>query len=306
MKARILGIAGALALAALGTALLASYVTSTDDRAGSEDRVDVLVATAPIGAGTAAEEIESSIRSQSVPASLQADDAIVSLADVAGQVTTTNLVPGEQLLRGRFASPDELASNNASSTNSIPGRVGFVVVPDGLHEVSFTISAERALGGQIRPGDELSFIASFTKDIGPGSVTSLLLHDLLVTSVQGPTATIDEDGEQAAAAGALTLTIAADAHQIERIVYANEFGQVWLARSAENSTKNESLTYYPNVLLDDGGPVDWDELAELAERTGLSAESEATPPSAPQPAAAPIAPTGSTNDDAAPETEEGQ
>jgi len=304
MKARILGIVGALALAALGTALLASYVTNTDDRAESEDHVDVLVVAAPIEAGTAAGEIESSIQSQSVPASLQADDAVASLADVAGQVTTTDLVPGEQLLRSRFASPDELASNGSGFTNTAPDRVGYVVVPDGLHEVSFTISAERALGGQIRAGDELSFIASFTDDIGPGSVTSLLLHDLLVTSVQGAATTVDEDGEQTAAAGALTLTLAADAHQVERIVYSNEFGLVWVARSAENSTKNEALTYYPNVLLDIGGPVDW---AELAERPVLSADSETSPDSAPQPAAAPIAPTEPTSDDeAALEIEEGE
>ncbi len=253
MKARLPAILAALVLAGLGTALLGTYVADQGDDGGGTalgPTTEVLIVQSAIDAGTAAADLTDSVALRSVPEGLVADGAVTDLAEVADSVTTADLLPGEQVLADRFVAPDDY----------VPGAIGFVAVPDDLNQVSFSITNERALGGQVRPGDRVAFLASFTveADEGAAEVTSMLIHDLLVTAVSGG-ATVGDDGDdEEAAAGPLTVTLAGDAHQVERIVFSKEFGRIWLARSAENGERNEEITYFPGVLADDATALqDW-------------------------------------------------
>jgi pilus assembly protein CpaB len=151
MNKRWIGVGVSIALAIIGTYLLVNYVQGADERAlEGEETVEVLVINEPVARGTAAEEIEDSVETVLVPAKLQTPGSVGDLSVLAGTYTSIDLVPGEQILSTRFVTADVLVA-----LDDFP-------LPDGLLEVTLSLSPERALGGALRPGDTVAVIASFT------------------------------------------------------------------------------------------------------------------------------------------------
>lgn len=254
---RAFGIIGAVAVATLGTLLLVGYVRGAEDRAlAGEQVVEVLVVDRPIARGTPASDLAPWVRVERVPAKVQAEGSIGSLSAVAGLVAGTDLLPGEQLVGPRFVTAE-----------SLDEHARIEAPPDSL-EVTVSVSPERALGGQIVPGDVVAVIASFDpfdlntvepaslkpgESIDPGEVflgsstpdeaslprspasTDLILHDVLVTSVQVeqlPRADVEDlpdDAPALAPTGNLLITLAGPVDTIERIVFTAEHGFLWLA-----------------------------------------------------------------------------
>lgn len=150
MNKRWIGVIASVALAVAGAFLLVRYVQGADERAlEGEETVEVLVVTDPVPRGTAVEELESKVEIVLVPAKLQTPGSVGDLATLQGSYTAVDLVPGEQLLASRFVTADDLAA-----LDQYP-------LPDGLLEITLSLSPERALGGALRPGDEVAVIASF-------------------------------------------------------------------------------------------------------------------------------------------------
>jgi pilus assembly protein CpaB len=225
MHRRITGLAAAAVCALVGTLILVGYVHSAEARALSgEQTVDVLVVTDAIDVGTPADEIAGSVKTTKVPAKVRADGAVTDLDELEGLVATVALVPGEQLVRARFA----------EST-----RAG---VPEGLLEVTVSLDPERALGGQIAEGDHVAVIASFDKDDTDPASTQMILHKVVVTSVlrDATAAAPTKDDDTVAPGGKLMVTLAVDAASVDRIVFAAEHGHVWL--SAEPTVAPEGQT----------------------------------------------------------------
>ena len=205
---RAIGIIGAIAVVAVGTLLLAGYVRGAEERAlAGEELVEVLVVDRPIAQGVPAALLENSVRLEQVPVKVRAEGRISDLAALGDLVAATDLYPGEQLVSSRFVAAEALA-----------GRSRIEAPPD-LLEVTIAVSPERALGGQLVPGDVVAVIASFQpfelntfepSDLAPGEVidpseiflgtsgegegegsgvrspnsTGLILHNVLVTAVQ--------------------------------------------------------------------------------------------------------------------------
>jgi pilus assembly protein CpaB len=175
MSRRMLGVVAAVVLGAVGTFVLVAYVRGAEDRAVAGERmVDVIVASKSVASGTAAEDLGSVTESQRVPEKVRSNGAITDLGEVKGLVTATDLVPGEVLLKDRFASPGQVTKG-----------VGEVKVPRGDMEVTLSLEPQRAVGGLIKPGDRVVVIGT------PGSATSdagmpagVLAHQVLVTNVQ--------------------------------------------------------------------------------------------------------------------------
>lgn len=220
MNRKITGLLTAGVLALAGTLILVGYVNAAEARALSgEELVDVLVATEEIKAGTKAEDLAGSVTTEQVPAKVRAEQAVTDLDDLEGKVVTVDLLPGEQLLEGRFG---EVA---------VGGRT---LVPDGLLEVTISLDPQRAVGGQIAPGDTVAVLASFG-DLGDGQPAShLILHKVVVAAVQvDPSQTVAKDGAeesvQRAPSGNLLVTLALDAPSVERVVFAAEHGTIWLS-----------------------------------------------------------------------------
>ena len=205
---RAIGIVGAVAVAALGTLLLVGYVRGAEDRAlAGEELVEVLVVDRAIAQGVPASLIGDSVRLEQVPLKVAAEGSISDLATLQDLVAATDLVPGEQIVVSRFTAAELLAENTR------------IEAPPDFLEVTISVTPERALGGQLVPGDVVAVLASFApfdlntfepSDLAPGEVidpaeiflgttgeegepgsgvrspnsTGLILHDVLVTAVQ--------------------------------------------------------------------------------------------------------------------------
>jgi pilus assembly protein CpaB len=230
---RILAALAALLLLVVGSVVLLGYVHGADARALAGTRtVDVLVADELIPEGTSGDQLDSLIRTEVVPAKTAVAGRVIDLASLTGRVATVDILPGEQLLSGRFARPGDLQA---------PGTVE---VPDGMQEVSVLLEPQRAVGGRLAAGDHVGVVVSLTLQDGT-TATHAVLHDVLVTQVQGAPAPVDpaaaKDDPATASAGtaapsaSLMVTVAVSAAQAEAVVFGVEHGTIWLSREPDGA-----------------------------------------------------------------------
>jgi pilus assembly protein CpaB len=259
MKRKIIGILGAVLLATVGTLALVGYVRSAKDKAvAGERQVEAYVLDKTARKGASLEEIRGAVKQVEVPAKVRADDAVTDLAGLDGDlVAGVDLEPGEQLLRSRLVNAQDLAR---------------VEVPEGRQELAIALDPERAVGGVVRAGDTVGVVLSFEPfDSNSGdktaNVTHLLLHKVLVTSVQfdqnesgtgsgvvggGDDEDDDEDVERAPK-NRLIVTLALTSSEVEQVVFAAEFGHIWL--TAEGADADESGTRIVTLPEAVGGEV---------------------------------------------------
>jgi pilus assembly protein CpaB len=250
MKRKIIGIAAALVLAVVGTLALVTYVQSAKDKAvAGEQQVSVYVVESTIRKGAPSTEIKAAVRFVSVPAKVLVDDAITDLDTVdENVVAAVDLLPGEQLLASRLVDARGLTR---------------VDVPTGLQQLTVSLEPARAVGGELRAGDSVGVVLSFdpfdldtsaapaadgsateaTETKKTPNMTHLTLHEVLVTGVQfdqsdpadvgsrgNDEANTDEgqDKIERAPGNELLVTLAVTSAQAEQIVFAAEFGHIWL------------------------------------------------------------------------------
>jgi pilus assembly protein CpaB len=218
---RLLAAAAALILAVGGALVLLAYARGADTRAmAGLQSVPVLVVTAPIAAGTHGDQLSNLVTTEQLPAKAAVPGRVQDLAQLAGQVATVDLVPGEQLLASRFAAPSDLRA------------AGTVAVPAGDQEVTVLLQPERAVGGRLSAGDEVGVFLSLSLPDGSGQ-THAVLHHVLVTQVQGATSSSDTAAANSSASGTpsagLMITLATTAAQAETVVFGVEHGTLWLS-----------------------------------------------------------------------------
>lgn len=234
MKSRIIGAIAAVLLAIVGTVLLVQYVSSAEQRAlaGTETQAVLVVRNGlSVPEGTAAEDLIDFVSLEDVPAKVVPADSVTSLNELTGQVTTVELVSGEQVLKTRFADPAELEDNQ------------LIAVPEGMQEVTILLEPQRAVGGQIVAGDTVGVFISLDGggEVNPLAVTHLTLHKVLVTSIQGLPAQVEETSAPASTpipAGSVLVTVAHTAREVEKIVYGQEFGRIWLSKEPETASED--------------------------------------------------------------------
>lgn len=212
-------------------------MSGADERALAGTRtVEVLVVSAPIAAGTPAEDLGELVTTAPLPANVVLPGGVATLDDLEGRVATVDLEVGEQLLDSRFVSPADLQALDE------------VEIPAGLHEITIALEPQRVLGGEIAAGTTVGVFVSNTL-VGSES-THLVLHKALVTNVQGLSPVLEPEGDtpalEALPAGNVMVTLALDAPSAERLVFGMEQGMVWL--SAEPLDADEDGT----VVLDWG------------------------------------------------------
>ncbi len=242
MKTRIIGAIVALVLTAIGAFVLVTYVRGADARAAEgAELAEVYVVQEEIPKGTPGESVSDFVKLDSMPQRNIASGVVTDLDDLAGLIADSVILPGEQLLEARFVDPAEAAAR------------GDVPVPEGMQLVSFTLEADRVVGGQVRAGDRIGLVGTIDPDevgteadvINP--ITSFAFHGVLVTKVQGAATPDAESGEQSdqKAGDRIMVTIALSAHDVERWVWFTEgeaanYAQMWL--TLENETTDNSGT----------------------------------------------------------------
>jgi pilus assembly protein CpaB len=227
MRRRLLAALAALVLALVGTVVLVAYAQGADQRAmAGLSTVPVLVVDQPVAQGTPAEDLRALVRTEQLPAKAAVDGRVTDLADLAGEVATVDLQPGEQLLASRFAAAESLQT---------PGTVA---VPAGTAEVTVLLDPQRAVGGRLAAGDEVGVFVSQSEPVS----THAVLHRVLVTQVQGAPVPADPEADTATASaasavptGSLLVTLALTAEQAEGVVFGAEHGTLWLALEPEDT-----------------------------------------------------------------------
>jgi pilus assembly protein CpaB len=222
VRRRLLAALAALLLAATGAVVLLAYVRGADARAlAGVETVDVLVVDQPVAEGTPGEDLAGLVRTERLPVKAVVPGGVTDLGELAGQVATSDLQPGEQLLAVRFAAPADL---------TVPGTVA---PPEGASEVSILLEPQRAVGGRLAAGDTVGVHVSLE------GRTHVLLSRVLVTQVQGaPSPVPDGQTTDTAAAGtapsaSLMVTLGLRPEAAEAVVFAMEHGTVWLSLEPE-------------------------------------------------------------------------
>jgi pilus assembly protein CpaB len=276
MNRRIVGIVLAVLLGVVGTVVLARYVQSArDDAAEPEPTATVLVVSGNLAQGASLDDVAASVDSTEVPERLVADGALDDLDGLDPElVVGVELRPGEQLLRSRLVEPAELVSVDVPAglqelTIALdPERaVGGQIEPGAT--VGIVISYEPfdlASSGtpSVPSSDPNGPIALTAPEVTVPSktpnTTHLTLNQILVTSVQlsrndaersTETRTADEgSGDEPVVAAdiseapgdRLLVTMAVTAPEAEQIIFAAEFGSLWLTgQDARTDVSNSRI-----------------------------------------------------------------
>jgi pilus assembly protein CpaB len=222
MRRRVIGGVAGLLLAIVGAVLLSSYVGAADQRAQSGMRsMTVLVVTKPIAEGTSGDQLAGLVSPKELPAVAVPAGVVGNLSELAGQVATTDLQVGEQLLSSRFVDPATLR------------RAGEVAVPKGMQEVSIAVDPQRVVGGNVTAGSKIGLFVSLPKDETNPAQTSLMLDQVLVSRVNGNTtsspSTLKSTAGTTTSTSSVLVTLAVSAADAEKVVFGAEFGTLWLS-----------------------------------------------------------------------------
>jgi pilus assembly protein CpaB len=227
-------LAGMLALIAAAVVLLyvRSYAASVKHANG---QVTVLVATRTIGQFTPGSQVVegSMFRRSSVAATSLADGAITNPDALKGLVARTAVYPGEQLTTNQF---------QRSQTTS----VAVELKPD-QRAIGFPVDAASGLIGQVQAGDHVDIVANFdVVPVGlnglpltggqPISLTKTIVQDALVLTA--PSAATAGAAAGADSSKGPTITLAIAATDVDRVLFAQEKGQIWFTVRPAGSSQN--------------------------------------------------------------------
>jgi pilus assembly protein CpaB len=190
-------------------------VQGADNRA--EDRfetVDVLTAVAPIDAGETIDDAQKAGKLQLAP--VAQDDLMpnyqTSTEGLAGQVATTRIFAGEQIISDKFGGEVEDA----------PSALG---IPKDMVAISVNLTDPSRVAGFVNPGSQVAIFQT-TEDY-----SRLLLPRVTVLGVGSTTptqtTTTDAEGQQTTEELPRTLlTIAVNQREAEKVQYAAYTGEV--------------------------------------------------------------------------------
>lgn len=208
MQRRLIAAVVAVVLAGIGAVMLFNYVATADARAmAGLNPTTVLVVTQTIPANTPASQIAGMVAAKEIPASAVVDGALTSLNQVANLSTTTELEPGEQLLRSRFAEPGTTSS-------------GGVRLDNNMQQLTLKMDAPNAAGGQLAAGDKVAVYLTVNSKI------QQLLPSVLVTNA-------GTDG---------TVTLALAPVNVQKVLLGSQSGTVWLTTAAKTETQIAPIT----------------------------------------------------------------
>lgn len=234
MKSKLLIVVLALVLGATAALLAAKYLTSAKTRIQAEAQpVEVLVAQEDVPRGLSAEELvrrKIIVRTQ-VPRQFVSAGAVSSYAALDGQVLAAPLSRGEQVTKARFQFPSQ-----AGLAYSIPKDLVALAIPN---------DDVKGVAGLIKPGDMVMVLATFEAGADGEAITKVLLQKARVLAVG---ASVGAEGDQTASeapkaplaqtsnatgkngkTAASTITLGLAPADVERVVFAEEKGKVWLS-----------------------------------------------------------------------------
>jgi pilus assembly protein CpaB len=221
MQNRLLAIMIAIVLAVVSAMALVVYANSADRRAISDQSpVQVYVASAKIEQGSTLQDAVGKIRVASIPRSALVANAVRNLGQISDRVAAVDILPGEQLLEGRWVSREEVEGENLLS------------LKPGFQAVSIQVDATRQVSGFITPGNRVNIYATLA-NVGGSKFSRLLLPNIKVLAVGA--AAQGSKQRQGAKQNLSTVTLEVRDGQVEKVVFATESGQLYLSLVAPDA-----------------------------------------------------------------------
>jgi pilus assembly protein CpaB len=136
-----------------------------------------------------------------------------------------------------------------------------VQVPSGLQEITLKLPIERVAGGVLKAGDTVGVFlsleqASDAQSGAKASKTQLSFHKVLVTAAQFSDGAATQTGTSDTAAGAsqvsstssnktqsdgnYLITLARNSADAERVVFAAEFGKIYLSKEPGDAVESNT------------------------------------------------------------------
>lgn len=236
MRSRVLILGVAIVLGLIGAFAAGRYLDSARKQveAGTQP-IEILVAAKPLAPGVTAEQAlkDGAIVKKRVARQYVADEAVSSFSTIDGRVSAVDLSVGEQVTQGDF----RFASDAGAAYS----------VPEGLLAVSVKDDPVVGVSRMLKPGDFVTAVATFEvqKEGGIAYVTKIVVPrarvlavDQNLTAVQQGTSTqtsksggglMDSGGTSTTTLEVNTVTLAVTPEQVERIVFADDSGELRLA-----------------------------------------------------------------------------
>ncbi len=236
MRQRGLVVAVAFLMAMGATAAVFLYVRGVRDEAKTGGAlVTVIVPTEDIPAGTDLNPLidQGKFEESAVPEDALVDGAVSTLEQLRGQTTTSAILANEQIPAGRL------------SSGALPG--GSLGIQKGYQGVAVQLQAEQMIGPAIQRGDQVAVYVWFDEGVatphgfklidptepqkaaeafgGPDGVVVSINPDVRVLAVDSG---VTDAARQSPDEDAL-VTLELTAEDVERLVFAQREGAVWLA-----------------------------------------------------------------------------
>ncbi len=198
------------------TALLI-YIYISRSTVAAEPEVEYVTAYTAARTIPARTRISSAdIKQISVAKELLNANAVSDPGEITGKYTLQNIIEGELIRSERLADEDSIYLSH--------------MLPEGTRAVSVNITEQSNISNLVRPGDFVDVVASFQEEEdAKGTVfpriTKVILQNVQVLALgQDLELSSDKLGEPPA-----TVTLAVRAADVEKFVYASEFGIIRLA-----------------------------------------------------------------------------
>ncbi|WP_203335399.1 Flp pilus assembly protein CpaB [Nocardioides limicola] len=231
----------AAVIAALGTLLVFLYARGADTRA--EERFNAqevlrVVTTIEPGESIDVAQRAGKLQLQPVPSEQILPGALTSTTEISGQVALTRIFPGEQLIPGKFGAGAEGAS-------------AVLQIPEGMIAMSVNLTDPARVAGFVSPSSEVAIFVTRAEETGSqggnqdGAQTTLAFSRLLLDRVQvlgvgsttpiTTTVTTEDGGTVSEQLPRTLITLAVTKEQAEKILLAQEIGQLAFGLTTESS-----------------------------------------------------------------------
>jgi pilus assembly protein CpaB len=227
MNRRTVLLLAAALVAAMGTALVFLYVQGADNRAEERfDTVEVLRAVTTIETGESIDDAAKNgkLALQPVAKNDLLPNSQTSTEALSGQVATTTIYPGEQIVSDKFGQAAEALAAKSD-----------LDVPKGNIAISVSLSDPGRVAGFINPGSEVAIIYTQSE------FSRVLLPQVTVLGVGSTTTTTQTtttpEGEQTTSEMPQTLlTLSLSKEEAEKVTFAVSNGEIVLGLRTPEST----------------------------------------------------------------------
>ena len=209
----------ALIMSLITAALIYIYVSrnTSAPEAPVIEYAEVYAAARTIPAG--AEITREDVKTVKVAKELVNANAAADIGDIVGKRVKVSIIEGEQFMKERLSDGNDMSLSFS--------------IPDGMRAVSINVNEQISAAYLLRPGDYVDVVASFEKEDEENKdtikhyprITKVVLQNVQVLALGQDTVVTPEKLTELP----VTVTLAVRKDDVEKFVYASEYGILRLA-----------------------------------------------------------------------------